>query len=134
MMLGIRSPEKCFWRLHVEYLCSIAERVASESMIMTMKMLWTYYLLSYHSTHAYANDVQFTLAGPADVVEHFYQVLSHGRGGVSRRGLVGVANAPIVSHQRRVLIAFVVGEVFRLALPCVLHATKAHDPLHGVSR
>ena len=101
---------------------------------MTRRMWSTYNLLSYHSTHAYANDVQFTLAGPADVVEDFDQVLSHGRGGVSRRGLVRVADSPIVSHQRRILVAFVVSEVFRLALPCVLHATKAHYPLHGVSR
>jgi len=101
---------------------------------MTRRMWSTYYLLSYHSTHAYANDVQFTLAGPADVVEDFDQVLSHGRGGVSRRGLVRVADATVVRHQRRILIAFVVGKILRLALPCVHHATKAHNPLHGVSR
>jgi hypothetical protein len=81
-----------------KYLCSMTERVASESKIMTRRMRSTYYLLSYHSTHAYANDVQFALAGPADVVEDLDQVLSHGRGGVPRRGLVGVANATVVRH------------------------------------
>lgn len=67
------------------------------------------------------------------MVENFNDVLGHGRCRVPRCRLVGVANTSVVSYQRRVLVAFGMTKISCLTLPCIFHATKAHDPLHGVS-
>lgn len=86
-----------------------------------------------HATHTDANHVKFALAGPANVVDDLDDILGHLRRGVATFRLIRLSDATIVDYEGRVLVAFVMCKGFCLALPCILHRTKAHNPLHHVS-
>jgi len=59
----------------------------------------TYKFLGNHAAHADPNDVNLTLAGPADMAKDFDNVLGHLGRRVPGSGLIGVTNASIVDYQ-----------------------------------
>ena len=91
----------------------------------------TYQFLGNHAAHADAHDVDMALCSPSYVVQELYDVASHFRRIVSEHGLVRFSDSAVVEDEGRICVALFVTEVFGLALPGILHAAQAHDPLHG---
>ena len=58
-----------------------------------------YHFLSYHATHADTNDVDGSLADPAQMIEQFECIFGHLRRRVARDGLVTFAHTTVIEDE-----------------------------------